>query len=184
VITDLNWLREILRATGWKSLGVAAGGFLASAPLPPSHWLKPILLSIGFISAGIAVAALLEHLVARYDPEGIITGLVERRRWRRRLQALPKEAREMLSFMEVEGRDELYFDPRDKAISTLRDTDVMVRSRGGARTDWGVFELTDAYVRSYRRNRSMFRTELRCSHTDLDWVRQQMELASRRARSL
>jgi hypothetical protein len=184
VITDPNWLLEILRAAGWKSLGIAAGSFIAVALFPLPDWLKPVLQSSGCISGGIAVAALLEHLVTRYNPEGAISDLVERRRWRHRLQALPREAREVLSLMEADGLDQLYFDPRHTVTSTLRDVDVLVLTRGAPGSSWGVFELTDAYVRSYHDNRPMFRAALRCPHTDLDWVREEMALARRRAGAL
>jgi hypothetical protein len=114
---------------------------------------------------------------------GVISYVFDWIKWRIKLFALSNDARDLLALVEDDALETFYYDPRDKAVSLLRDRDilsaVLISSSGDG---WGKFVLTFPYKTACRRHRPMFRSVLSYSHDDASaQVRATMQKARRAA---
>ena len=88
--------------------------------------------------------------------------------------------------MEEDALETFYYDPRDNALSLLRDQDILlpeiISSSGDEdEDDWGKYNQTYQYKKAYSRHRQMFRSALKYSHEASAQVRATMQRARRAA---
>jgi hypothetical protein len=133
------------------------------------------LLSVSlFVSSAAARSYMAIH--------GVISYIFDWIKWRRKLFALSDDARALLALVEEDALEAFYYDPRNKAVSLLRDQDILwaegISSSGDG---WGKFNLTYPYKKAYRRHRPMFRSVLKYSHEASTQVRATMQKARKAA---
>jgi hypothetical protein len=113
-----------------------------------------------------------------------ITNIFDWLKWRRRLRALPDEARILLAIIQEDALTTIYYDPRSHAVSLLRDLGILEADLISERGDrWGIFKVTAPYTRACARHRPTVRSALRYSHDAAVPVRATIEKAYRAARS-
>jgi hypothetical protein len=102
--------------------------------------------------------------------------------WRTKLLTISAEARNLLALVEEDAMDRFFYDPRDRAITMLRDKGILEAELVSCTGEkWGRFELSYSYRRAYDRHRSIFRSGLKYSHDGSLQCRTIMERAERSA---
>jgi hypothetical protein len=111
-----------------------------------------------------------------------LSSVFDRLKWWLALAKLPEEARAILALMEEQNMEWLHYDPRNNAISLLRDKGIFqvdfMDSKGEF---WGTFRLTAPYRTAYARHRTMFRAAMKYSHDASMGIRSTMQAARRAA---
>jgi hypothetical protein len=109
-----------------------------------------------------------------------ISYILEKLKWMMKLFKLSSDSRALIALVDEDALENFYYDPRDSAISQLRDQDILqadLISPSGV--GWGKFSLTYAYKKAHSRYRPMFRSAVKYSHDASAQVRTIMEKSER-----
>ena len=186
----MDWtkaLDTIIKAPLWFFFAAAA---MCIVPLLNLAWLarigvtsdlKPLGYALGYYAVAFTCLFVSSATARSWPMLGHYSqNALDQLKWKRRLSALPEDARALLAQMEELALDWVWYDPRSREVSLLRDRDILEAELVAG--EWGRYSLTSQYKIAYSRHRSLFRSMLKCSQTSAVRVQATMHTAERVAR--